>query len=139
MKIDHSIYFEKNCESCSLGKMHKQCFPKRSENRATQPMELIHTDVCESVESMSGSRYVLMFTDDYSRYTTVYFLKSKDEALTKFKEFVTLVENQTGRHVKKLNIFANKEKENVKVIRSDNGGEYTSKKFFFFFFFFLSH
>ena len=42
-------------------------------------------------------------------------LKSKDEALTKFKDFVNLVENQTGRTVKSL--------------RSDNGGEYTSKLF----------
>ena len=43
-------------------------------------------------------------------------------------QFVNLVENQTGRHVKQLNIFADKEK-NVKVIRSDNGGECSSKKF----------
>ena len=102
--------------------MHKLCFPKRSENRATQPMELIHTDICGpmQVESMGGSRYVLMFTDDYSRYTIVYFLKSKEEALPKVKEFVKLVENQTGRHVKKLNIFANKGKKNVEVIMEEN-------------------
>ena len=45
------------------------------------------------VESMGGSRYVLMFTEDYLRYITIYFLKSKDEALSKFKEFVSLIEN----------------------------------------------
>ena len=59
-----------------------------------------------------------MFTGDYSIYTVVYFLKSKDQTLSKFKEYVSLVEKHTGlgeRH--------------VKVVRSDNGGEYTSKEF----------
>ena len=59
---------------------------------------------------------MLMSIDDHSRYTTVYFLKSKDEALSRFKYFFNLVENQTGRHAKKLNIFADRGKENVKVI-----------------------
>ena len=63
-----------------------------------KPMEIIHTDICGPmpIESMGGSHYILMFTDDYSRYTIVYFLKSKDETLSKFKEYVYLVENQTG-------------------------------------------
>ena len=118
MRIDDSVSSEKICESCVIGKMHKQCFPKVSQHRATQPMELIHTDLCGpmQVESMGGSRYVLMFTDDLSRYTTAYFLKNKDETLFKFKEFVNLVENQTGCQVSKLNVFAEKGKENIKVI-----------------------
>ena len=51
------LRIEKNCESCALGKMHKQCFPKKSYNRATQPMELIHPDICgpKQVESVGGS------------------------------------------------------------------------------------
>ena len=120
LEIDENTPYEKNCESCALGKMHRQPFPKRGLYRATQPLEIIHTDVCGpiQVESMGGSRYILMFTNDYSRYTVVYFLKSKDQTLSKFKEYVSLVEKQTSlgeRH--------------VKVVRSDNGGEYTSSGF----------
>jgi len=78
------------------------------------------------VESKGGSRYMLTFTDDYSRYTTAYFIKSKSEVLSKFKEYVNSVEKHTGQQIMKLNILA---EDDVKVLRSDNGGEYTSNNF----------
>lgn len=55
--------------------------------------------------------------DDYSWKTWIYFLKTKEfnEVLDIFKEFKALVENQTGRI--------------IRVLRSDNGGEYTSGGF----------
>jgi transposase InsO family protein len=55
------------------------------------------------------------FIDDYSRKTWVYFLKSKYEVFDKFKEFKALIDNLFER--------------NIKIFRSYNGGEYTSKKF----------
>ena len=57
---------------------------------------------------------MVTFTDDFSRYVTVYFLKSKSEVPSKFKEFVSFGESRSGK---------------VKVLRSDNGGEYTSQEF----------
>ena len=69
---------------------------------------------------------MLTFTDDYSRYTTVYFIKSKSEVLSKFQEYVNSVEKHTGHQIMKLNILA---EDDVKVLRSDNGGEYTSNNF----------
>ena len=59
-------------------------------------------------------------------YTTTYFIKSKSEVLSKFKEYVNSVEKQTGSQIIKLNILA---EEDVKVLRSDDGGEYTSNNF----------
>jgi hypothetical protein len=53
--------------------------------------------------------------DDYSRKTWVYFLKSKDEVFGKFKQFKALIENLSERK--------------IKILRSDNGREYTSKEF----------
>jgi hypothetical protein len=55
------------------------------------------------------------FIDDYSRKTWAYFLKSKDEVFGKFKEFKALIENLSKRK--------------IKILRSENGGEYTSKEF----------
>jgi transposase InsO family protein len=97
-------------------KEHKKPFPK-SDNKAKRILELVHSDVCGLMPSTSLSRYVyyISFIDDYSRKTWVYFLKSKDEVLGKFKEFKALVENLSERKIKKL--------------RSDNGGEYTSNEF----------
>jgi hypothetical protein len=57
----------------------------------------------------------VIFIDECSRNTWIYFLKTKDEVFDRFKEFMTLVENYTGRR--------------ILVLRSDNGGEYTSNAF----------
>jgi hypothetical protein len=59
--------------------------------------------------SLSGYVYYAPFIDDYSRKTWVYFLKSKDEAFGKFKEFKALIENLSERK--------------IKILKSDNGGE----------------
>ena len=63
--------------------------------------------------SLSGYVYYVFFIDDLSRKTWIYFLKGKNEVLNKFKEFKALVENHTERK--------------IKTMRSDNGGELTSK------------
>ena len=96
-----------DCEACTLGKMHRSSFPKQSKHRATKILELVHSDLCGpmQVNSTGGSRYLLTFTDDYSRYTHVYFLKRKSEVLEKFKEFVMLAENMSGSLVERLNVF----------------------------------
>jgi hypothetical protein len=57
--------------------------------------------------------YTVSFIDDYSHQTWVYFLKSKDDVFGKFNEFKALIENFSERK--------------IKILRSDNGGEYTSK------------
>ena len=108
---------KQDCEACAQGKMHRLPFPKKSVNKATTPLELIHSDLCGpmNVNSIGGSKYVLTFTDDYTRYVTVYFIKSKAEVLSKFEEYVNMVENATGLK--------------VKILRTDNGGEYVSHDF----------
>ena len=61
------------CEACVSGKMQKKSCP----NRAGKPLEMIHCDVCGlmQIDSLGGSRYVLSFIDDFSRYATVFLLK----------------------------------------------------------------
>lgn len=77
----------------------------------------MHSDVCGPLDevSLGGHRYFVTFIDDKTRYTYVALLKTKDEVFEKFKLFKVLVEKQTG------NV--------IKVLRSDNGGEYCSKYF----------
>ena len=61
-------------------------------NRTTRPYETVHSDVCGpiQVESKGGRKYMLTFTDDFLRYTTAYFIKSKSKVLSKFMEFDAL-------------------------------------------------
>lgn len=105
------------CEICAKSKVCVKKFPKASENRATEVLALVHTDICGpmNIESIGGARYFVTFLDDRSRYMFVYFLKSRDEILDKFKEFKSFLENQSGK--------------NLKALRSDNGREYLSGAF----------
>ena len=80
-------------------------------------LALIHSDTCGpmSTTSMSGCSYYVIFIDDFSRKTWIYFLKSKNENFKKFKEFKALVEKQTRKC--------------IRALRMDNGGEFTSHGF----------
>lgn len=116
LQFDTKKTVDRSCEGCAKGRQHRQSFPEGGEHKY-EVLELIHSDVCGPmhVDSVGGSRYFVTFIDDCSRYTTIYFIKKKDQVLQKFKEYVAAVENQHGKK--------------VKVLRSDNGGEYVSAVF----------
>jgi hypothetical protein len=104
------------CKGCALGKYARRAFPS-SEHRSKGILDLIHLDVCGpmSVQSISGFSYYVIFIDDYSSKTWIYFLKTKDDVFDRFRKFRALVENQFDRR--------------IRVIRSDNGDEYTFNEF----------
>ena len=81
------LYYESlgTCESCLMGKMTKTPFSGTME-RATDLLEIIHTDVCGlmNVEARGGYHYFLTFTDDLSRYGYIYLMKQKSETFEKF-------------------------------------------------------
>ena len=108
---------EQLCEGCLLGKQFRKSFPKLSDTRAKKPLELIHADVCGPISqsSFGKSNYFLLFIDDFSRKTWVYFLKQKSEVFEVFKKFKAAVENESC--------------QKIKAMRSDRGGEFTSKEF----------
>ena len=76
------------CEPCLMGKMTKTLFSGTME-RATDLLEIIHTDVCDpmSVDARGKYRYFLTFTDYLSRYGYIYLMKHKSETFQKFKEY----------------------------------------------------
>ena len=91
------------CEPCLMGKMAKNPFSGTME-RATDLLEIIHTDVCGpmSVDARGGYRYFLTFTDDLSRYGYIYLMKHKSETFEKYKEFQSEVENHRNKKIKFL-------------------------------------
>ncbi|KAK8635370.1 hypothetical protein V6N13_004109 [Hibiscus sabdariffa] len=101
------------CEICVEAKHAKPHF-KSVSNRKTELLELIHTDLADfrNTESKGGKHYYITFVDDFSRYTKVYLLRTKDEAEKFFLIYKAEVENQFDRRIKRL--------------RSDRGGEYGS-------------
>jgi hypothetical protein len=105
------------CEPCVHGKQHASPSGKPSTSRTEEALALVHSDVMGPVatEARNGYRYLVSFIDDYTRYAWVYPLKEKGEVFGKFKYFKTMIEKQVGK--------------SIKVLRSDNGGEYTSVEF----------
>jgi len=85
--------------------------------RAKGILEVIHSDVFGqvSIPSLGGSLYYISFIDDLSRMTWFYFLKKKSEVFERFQELKSLVENQYDRK--------------IKVLRTNNDGEFCSKAF----------
>lgn len=105
------------CEHCILGKFHKISF-KKGKHNSEEPLAYVHSDLWGSpnvTPSLSKCQYYISFVDDFSRKVWVYFLKTKDEAFSKFVEWLALVENQSGK--------------SLKALRTDNGLEYCNKVF----------
>jgi hypothetical protein len=75
----------------------------------------VTTDSPPPPSQLSNTLYYVIFIDDYSRKTWLYLLKTKYEVFSKLKEFKAEIENLTNK--------------NINNLRTDNGGEYTSKEF----------
>jgi len=105
------------CNGWLVGKQNRNSVPKQEATRATELLEIIHSNVCGPIKnkSLGGNTYFVTFIDDWSRFTTVYFMRNKSEVLNKYKEFEAMATNVTGKR--------------IKTLRCDNGGEYTSRVF----------
>ncbi|GJR63360.1 retrovirus-related pol polyprotein from transposon TNT 1-94 [Tanacetum coccineum] len=87
------------CENYVLGKSTRVSFG-RGQHKTEGVVNYVHADLWgpSRVESMSGCRYFLLIVDDYSRRVWVHFLRHKNEAFSKFKEWKQL-ENEVARHL----------------------------------------
>ena len=83
-------------------------------SRKTELLELIHSNLAyfKNTVRSGGKKYYIAFVDDFSRYTKVYLLKSKDEAESMCLKFKVEVENQLDRKIKRFS--------------SDRGSEYST-------------
>lgn len=83
------------CVSCAQGKQHRDPFPQ-SYSHLSDLLEVVHSHMMAfEVNSIGGSRSICTFIDDKSRYGFIYMLKTKNEVLMRFKDFVEMVKIQT--------------------------------------------
>jgi hypothetical protein len=104
------------CKHCQKGKQTKTRF-KSKEYSTTKPLEIVHIDLVGPIttKGLKGERYFMLLVDDYTRMIVVFFLKNKSKAFENFKIYKEMVENEMDSR--------------IKCLRSDNGGEFTSKEF----------
>jgi hypothetical protein len=99
------IHFSKGvCEGCVLKKQPQEKFDKGKSQRASTPLYLIQSDLMGPFlhPSISKERFVLIFVDDFSHFTWIYFLRQKSEVFQHLKDFKALVETQFGKKIKVL-------------------------------------
>ncbi|GKA93463.1 putative ribonuclease H-like domain-containing protein [Tanacetum coccineum] len=102
--------------ACQKGKQHRASCKSKIENSISLPLHLLHMDLfgLTFVKSLMKKMYCLVVTDDYSRFTWVFFLATKDETSGILKSFITGIENLVDHK--------------VKVIRCDNGTEFKNRE-----------
>ena len=90
---------------------------KSKEYSTTRPLEIVHTDLVgpTTTKGLKVEKYFMLLVDDYTRMIVVSFLRNKSKDFEKFKVYKEMVENQMD--------------SKIKCLRSNNGGEFTSKEF----------
>ena len=96
------------CQGCSEAKRIRKPVKTLTYTRAAKPAERCFVDLSgpKSVKSMGGKEYMMIVRDDYSRFTRVFFLRTKDETATHFSKYLAEIAPRK-----------------VEVVRSDGGGE----------------
>ncbi|GJZ56798.1 retrovirus-related pol polyprotein from transposon TNT 1-94 [Tanacetum coccineum] len=103
---------DQTCVACLKGKQHRASCKTKAFSPITKPLFMLHMDLFGPtfVSSLMHKKYCLVVTDDYSRFSWVFFLRTKDETSEILKFFIKEIENLVDKK--------------VKIIRSDNGTEF---------------
>ncbi|GJV20135.1 retrovirus-related pol polyprotein from transposon TNT 1-94 [Tanacetum coccineum] len=111
------LKFEKDhlCSTCAMGKSMIKPHKPKSEDTNQEKLYLLHMDLCGPmrVASVNGNKYILIIVDDYSRFTWVRFLRSKDKAPNFIIKFLKMIQVR----IKMI----------VRRIRTDNGTEFVNQ------------
>ncbi|GJU68558.1 retrovirus-related pol polyprotein from transposon TNT 1-94 [Tanacetum coccineum] len=111
------LKFEKDhlCSACAMGKNKKKPHKPKSEDTNQEKLYLLHIDLCGPmrVASVNAKKYTLVIVDDYSLFTWVKCLRSKDEAPDFIIKFLKMIQVRLKVHVRR--------------IRTDNGTEFVNQ------------
>nr|GEW33460.1 putative ribonuclease H-like domain-containing protein [Tanacetum cinerariifolium] len=99
------------CVACQKRKQPKVSCKTKTISSICKPLQLLHMDLFGpvSIRSINKKTYYLVVTDDFSRFSWVFFLATKDETPKILKNFIACIENEMDH--------------NVKTIKCDNGTE----------------
>jgi hypothetical protein len=94
-----------SCVICTQANIRCLPFPKRSDHRAVKLLQRIHCDICGPLPHCYGNfSYYILFIDCFSRYISLFFLKSRNDALSYFIEYRTAAQNFTGEAISILHM-----------------------------------
>ncbi|KAJ3479322.1 hypothetical protein NLI96_g9143 [Meripilus lineatus] len=111
MDVDETSDPDFHCEPCITAKQTRLPFPQASATEYTEIGQLTHFDIWGPARTTSihGNTYFITFTDAASRFTAVYFMKSRATAFDRFKQYKNFIKLQSGKDLKKLRVDNAKE------------------------------
>ncbi|KAL7617300.1 hypothetical protein Lser_V15G02732 [Lactuca serriola] len=100
LKLDN----ETLCAACEKGKLSKSTHKSISESSVSEPLELLHIDLCgpAKTQTIQGKKYILVVVDGFSRFTWVFFLRLKSEAPEEMINFIKQIELKLKRPVRRI-------------------------------------
>jgi len=104
------------CGICAVGRQDKES-ATRVREMVNEILEIVHSDICGPMQTIGlrGERYFITFIDERGGRISLSLLRTKDEALTVFQVYKARVERSSGKE--------------IKVFRTDGGGEYMSNEY----------
>jgi hypothetical protein len=104
-----------DCTACQTAKQPALSFHK-STSISASPFHLVHSDIWgpAPTSTMVGSRYFVLFIDDYSRFTWIYMMKNRHELPQIYINFAKMIQTQFSKA--------------IKVLRRNNAMEYRDSK-----------
>ncbi|GJT31556.1 retrovirus-related pol polyprotein from transposon TNT 1-94 [Tanacetum coccineum] len=103
------LKFEKDhlCLACAMGKSKKQSHKPKSDDTNQEKLYILHMDLCGPIRvaSTNGKKYILVIVDDYSRFTWVKFLASKDEAPDFIIKFLKMIQVRLNAPVRNIHTY----------------------------------
>ncbi|GJV24573.1 zinc finger, CCHC-type containing protein [Tanacetum coccineum] len=106
------------CDACLLGKHSRTPFPNHAKFRSKNPLDLVYGDLCGPISpaTHSGKKLIFLLVDDCTRFMWAYFLTTKDQALSTFKEFRQQIEMEMRMKVRMLRTDRGVERRNRTVL-----------------------
>ncbi|GJS46994.1 putative ribonuclease H-like domain-containing protein [Tanacetum coccineum] len=92
--------------ACQKGKQHRASCKSKTVSSISQPLHMLHMDLFDPtfVKNLMKKMYCLVVTNDYSRFSWVFFLATKDETSGILKSIIPGVENLIDQRVKVISV-----------------------------------
>lgn len=105
-----------SCDACCMAKRARVTIPRSTSARATEVGENVHFDICGPVgaETLGGSRYFILFKDEFSNFRSIHMMESRSEAYDIIRANVNWMKIEAKRDFRRFT--------------SDNGSEFTSHR-----------
>jgi transposase InsO family protein len=108
---------KQGCDTCIVTKHRRAPFPAKAKYRVGAALDLVHGDLCGPISpaTPAGRRFFLLLVDDATKYMWLTLITAKSDAASAIKKVKSAAELEVGRP--------------LRVLRTDNGGEFTAKEF----------